>query len=212
MTSQRRRCRSPSRGRRSGNILSRRSERPCESALIHRDYFNNTVQTQVRIFDDAIRFRNAGRLPEGVTIEMILREHSSYLRNPMVADIFYRAGLVERYGSGIERIIRAFGDAGAPIPTFSSTPLGFTIDMHTDTLTDDALLEMGLGERQIAAVHYLKEHGTITNSQYQDLSGVSATTALKELKALAEVGILERRSPSKKKTHYVLKQGSASDV
>jgi len=182
------------------------------NALIHRDYFNNTVQTQVRIFDDHIRFHNPGRLPEGVTIEMILREHYSYLRNPRIADIFYRAGLVERYGSGIERIIRAFRDAGTPAPTFSSTPLGFTIDMHTDALTDGALQEMGIGERQIAAVRYLKEHGTITNSQYQDLTGVSATTALKELKALAELGILERRSPSKKKTHYVLTQGSVPDA
>lgn len=42
------------------------------NALIHRDYFNNTVQTQVRIFDDHIRFHNPGRLPEDVTIEMIL--------------------------------------------------------------------------------------------------------------------------------------------
>ncbi|NVO65750.1 hypothetical protein [Methanofollis tationis] len=39
-----------------------------------------------------------------------------------------------------------------------------------------------------------------------------STTALKELKALAELGILERRSPSKKKTHYVLAQGPVPDA
>ncbi|WP_243668389.1 hypothetical protein [Methanoculleus chikugoensis] len=73
------------------------------NALIHRDYFNNTVQTQVKIFDDHIRFHNPGHLPpEGVTIDMILKEHYSYHRNPKVAEIFYRAGFVERYGSGIE--------------------------------------------------------------------------------------------------------------
>lgn len=130
----------------------------------------------------------------------------------MIADVFYRAGVVERYGSGIERIIKALEEENLPEPEIVSTPLGFTIDMRRDTLTDDVLLKMGLSERQIAAVHYLKEHGTITNSQYQDLSGVSATTALKELKALVELGILERRSPSKKKTNYVLKPRSASDI
>jgi predicted HTH transcriptional regulator len=42
-----------------------------------------------------------------VTIKMILREHYSYLRNLKIAGVFYRACLVERYGSGIERIIVA---------------------------------------------------------------------------------------------------------
>ncbi|EJG08163.1 hypothetical protein Metli_2222 [Methanofollis liminatans DSM 4140] len=49
-------------------------------------------------------------------------------------------------------------------------------------------------------------------SAFANTAGVSATTALKELKALAEFGILERRSPSKKKTHYVLAQGPVPDV
>ncbi|MDD4255768.1 MAG: ATP-binding protein [Methanofollis sp.] len=174
------------------------------NALIHRDYFNNTVQTQVRIFDDHIRFRNPGRLPEGVTIEMILREHSSYLRNPMIADIFYRAGLVERYGSGIERIIRALKGEKLPVPEIVSTPLGFTITMRTSSFTDDYLRELGLNDRQIAAVSFLKEHGTITNTQYQNLAGVAASTALRDLNEMVTKHVLERRGTSRRGMHYVL--------
>ena len=176
------------------------------NALIHRDYFNNTVQTQVKIFDDNIRFHNPGHLPEGVTIDMILKEHYSYHRNPKVADIFYRAGLVERYGSGVERIITAFRDAGMPAPAFASTPLGFTLTMRKDLLSEGVIREMGLNERQILAVNHLKTQGSITNSGYQSLTGVSATTALKELKALVDLGILERKAPSRKKTQYVLRE------
>jgi len=176
------------------------------NALIHRDYFNNTIQTQVKIFDDHIRFHNPGHLPEGVTVEMIVQEHYSYHRNPKVADVFYRARLVERYGSGIERIITAFHDAGMPVPTFASTPLGFTLTMRMDTLTESVLQEMGLNERQVLAVNHLKTQGSITNSGYQSLTGVAATTALKELKALVDLGILERRAPSRKKTQYVLRE------
>ena len=177
------------------------------NALIHRDYFNNTVQTQVRIFDDHIRFHNPGHLPEGVTVEMIVKEHYSYHRNPKVADIFYRAGLVERYGSGIERIMTAFRDAGMPVPAFASTPLGFTLTMRMDMLNESSLREMKLNERQILAINHLKTEGGITSSVYQSLTGVSATTALKDLKALVEIGILERVSLSKKKTRYVLRRG-----
>ena len=178
------------------------------NALIHRDYFNNTIQTQVKIFDDHIRFHNPGHLPEGVTVEMIVQEHYSYHRNPKVADIFYRAGLVERYGSGIERIITAFRDAGMPVPTFASTPLGFTLTMRMDTLSVNYLQRMELSDRQILAVERTKVEGSITRSAYQSLTGVSAATALRDLKALVDLGILEQVSPSKKKTRYVLRKES----
>ena len=137
---------------------------------------------------------------------MILKEHYSYHRNPKVADILYRAGLVERYGSGIERIITALRSAGMPVPTFISSPLGFSLTMRKDLLTESVLREMGLNERQVLAVNHLKTQGSITNSGYQSLTGVAATTALKELKALVDLGILERRAPSRKKTQYVLRE------
>jgi len=151
------------------------------NALIHRDYFNNTVQTQVRIFDDHIRFHNPGHLPEGVTVEMIIREHYSHHRNPKIADIFYRAGLIERYGSGIERIITAFRDASMPAPTFASTPLGFTLTMRMDTLNENYLREMELNDRQIRAVERIKIEGSITSGVYQVLSIRSPHTGAKNL-------------------------------
>ncbi len=56
------------------------------------------------------------------------------------------------------------------------------------------------------AVNQLKTQGSITNSGYQYLTGVAATTALKELKVLVDLGILERRAPSRKKRQYVLRE------
>jgi len=176
------------------------------NALIHRDYFNNTIQTQVKIFDDHIRFHNPGHLPEGVTINMILKEHYSYHRNPKVADIFYRAGLVERYGSGIERIITALRSAGMPVPTFVSSPLGFTLTMRMDMLNESSLRKMELNERQILAVERVKVEGSITSGAYQSLAGVSAATAFRDLKALVDRGILEQVSPSRRNTRYVLRE------
>ncbi len=174
------------------------------NVLIHRDYFNNTVQTQVRIFDDHIRFHNPGHLPEGITVDMIVREHYTYHRNPKIADIFYRAGLIERYGSGVERIIAAFFDADMPAPTFSSMPLGFILTMRKDTLNESSLREMGLNERQILAVKWIKEKGSITSGEYRSLTGVSGATAYRDLKALVDPGILEMEGASRKETRYII--------
>jgi len=172
------------------------------NVLIHRDYFNNTVQTQVRIFDDHIRFHNPGHLPEGITVDMIVREHYTYHRK--IADIFYRAGLIERYGSGVERIIAAFFDADMPAPTFSSMPLGFILTMRKDTLNESSLREMGLNERQILAVKWIKEKGSITSGEYRSLTGVSGATAYRDLKALVDPGILEMEGASRKETRYII--------
>ncbi len=176
------------------------------NALIHRDYFNNTIQTQVKIFDDHIRFHNPGHLPEGVTVEMIIQEHYSFHRNPKVADIFYRAGLVERYGSGVERIITAFRDAGMPVPAFASTSLGFTLTMRMDTLSASYLQKMELSERQILAVERIKAEGSITSGVYQSLTGVSAPTAFRDLKGLVDRGILEQVGTSRRNTRYILRE------
>jgi len=137
---------------------------------------------------------------------MIIREHYSHHRNPKIADIFYRAGLIERYGSGIERIITAFRDASMPAPTFASTPLGFTLTMRMDTLNENYLREMELNDRQIRAVERIKIEGSITSGAYQALTGVSAATALRDLRALVDLGILEQVSPSKKKARYILRE------
>lgn len=174
------------------------------NALIHRDYFNNTVQTQIRIFDDHIRFHNPGRLPEGITLETILKEHYSYHRNPKIAEIFYRAGLVERYGSGIERMINVLRDANLPLPEIMSLPLGFTLTMYKDPFTEEYMQELGLNKRQVAAISFLRVHGTITSGNYQELNAVAARTAVNDLNDLIGKRIVERRGRSRRDTHYIL--------
>jgi len=121
-----------------------------------------------------------------------------------IAEIFYRAGFVERYGSGIERMITVLNAAGLPLPAITSTPLGFTLTMRKDPFTEEYLQEFGLNKRQVAAISFLRVHGTITNSQYQELNTVAARTAVNDLTDLARKRIIERRGRSRRDTHYIL--------
>ncbi|MDN7013316.1 hypothetical protein FGW20_09720 [Methanoculleus sp. FWC-SCC3] len=91
-----------------------------------------------------------------------------------------------------------------PSPEIISTPLGFTPVMRKDPFTKEFMQTLGLNERQLAAVSFLKEHDTITNNRYQRLNAVAARTALNDLNDLVEKRILERRGRSKRDTHYVL--------
>ncbi|MBC7196610.1 MAG: putative DNA binding domain-containing protein, partial [Deferribacterales bacterium] len=62
------------------------------NALIHKDY-SSTAEIQIKIFDDKIWIWNPGKLPPQLTIEDLKKEHSSYPRNPLIANAFYLAGL-----------------------------------------------------------------------------------------------------------------------
>jgi len=147
------------------------------NAVIHRDYFKYNVQSQIKIFNDWIWFFNIGGLPEGITLEQLKTTHPSVARNPLIVHIFYLAGLIEEYGSGIGRIMDSLKEANLPEPEFKEEFAGFSLYMRKDYYTEERLEEMGLNDRQIKAVMYVKEKGKITNKEYQELNGVIKKTS-----------------------------------
>jgi len=140
------------------------------NSLIHRDYFKFNVQTQVKIFDDYIWFYNIGGLPEGINLEELKKPHSSVPRNPLIVHVFYLAGLIEEVGSGIGRIMDSLKLQGLPEPEFKEEMGGFSVRFYKDIYNEENLRKMGLNERQIKAVMYVKEKGKITNKDYIKLS------------------------------------------
>ena len=56
------------------------------------------------MFDDRIEIISPGGLPAGITEEEYLSGKISVLRNRNLANVFYRLGFVEIFGTGITRI------------------------------------------------------------------------------------------------------------
>ena len=73
------------------------------NALIHRAW---DIESQIRVlmFDDRIEVISPGGLPSGITVEEYLSGKLSVLRNRNLANVFYRLGFVEIFGTGITRI------------------------------------------------------------------------------------------------------------
>jgi len=173
------------------------------NALVHRDYFKKNEQILIKIYDDAIWFHNPGGLPKGLSIEQLKAKPQSIPRNPLIARIFYLAGYIERYGSGIQRILTSFADAGLPEPEFQTDAWGLTLSMQKDIFTEEYLAQMGLNERQRSALSYVREHGKITNSALQQIASVSRRTAAYDLSHLVKTGILELQG-TRKAARYIL--------
>jgi len=175
------------------------------NALIHRDYFNIANFTTIKVYDDHIWFSNPGGLPEGITVEQLKRPHQSYLRNPLVARVFYLAGYIEQYGSGTVRMVEWMRDAGLPEPEYKEEMGGFSVYFYKDIYTEENLRKRGLNERQIKAVMYVKERGKITNKEYQEVCNTSERTATRDLTDLVSQEIFEQVGVTGKGTNYILK-------
>ena len=100
------------------------------NAIIHRDYLGQDIQ--MKIYNDRIWFWNDGNLPEGFSVERMTREHMSVRRNPLIANIFYRAGFIESWGRGVSKVCQAYKDAGLPEPTFENYMSGTLVTIPRD--------------------------------------------------------------------------------
>ena len=80
------------------------------NSLIYRVW---DVESQIRVlmFDDRIEVVSPGGLPSGITVNEYLAGKLSALRNRNLANVFYRLGFVEIFGTGIIRIKQLYEES-----------------------------------------------------------------------------------------------------
>ena len=104
------------------------------NAIVHRDYASSS-DSIVKIFNDRIEVFNPGSLPTGLTVEKLLTgDYVSVIRNRKIADIFKEIGLIEKYGTGIKRILQSFENYGLPAPRFEEIAGGFRVTACKDII------------------------------------------------------------------------------
>ncbi len=88
---------------------------------------------------------------------------------------------------------------------FPRLQIVMTVTFYKDKWNEENLKKLGLNDRQIRAVMYVKENGTINNSKYQQINDVGKTISTKELRKLVEVGLLTEPTAKGRGARYELK-------
>ncbi|MFH1319305.1 MAG: ATP-binding protein [Bacteroidota bacterium] len=172
------------------------------NAIIHKDYTGPTIQLSV--YDNKLILWNPGRLPDELSMEILLGKHPSVPRNKKVAEIFFKAGYIEAWGRGISLIMDVCSNAGIPEPTIEEFAGGIQITFLKDILSKEYLRKLNLNERQIKAVNYVRKQGCITNSIYQKINDLKQTVSSQELQDLVKKGILHPSGSKGKGSKYTL--------
>ena len=181
------------------------------NALIHRDY-TNTAPIQIRVYDDRLVLWNPAVLPEGWTEKTLLEPHTSQPPNPLVANAFFRAGEIEAWGRGIERIFSACRAAGTPVPRLRLDAGGlwteFVFDepsLQTVGTTTSAEGEKTLVKTPVKTLvktperllAFLQAHPTATLAEASSALGKSASAMERAARKLRDEGHLRYVGPQK---------------
>lgn len=159
------------------------------NSISHKDYTGATP-IQISVYKDKLMIWNYGQLPENWTIERLLARHPSIPYNPDIANAFFRSGYIEAWGRGFTKMIDQCHEAGLPAPAYTYEMSGFWAVFRKDIYHKEYLQDLGLNDRQVKAVLYVKEKGKISNKEYQELVKVARRTATRDLTELIEKEIL----------------------
>ena len=171
------------------------------NSITHRDY-SVGGSNLINIYDDRIEFVSLGGLIQGLELESIFLGVSRS-RNPNLAAVLYRMRLIESYGTGIEKIQRAYAESGKK-PEFETAKGVFRVTLpnrnEDNTVLDNITTSKGKeGSRQRRDMEiqkelllsYAKEKGEVTRKETEKLLDVGSTKAFKILKELCEEGYLK---------------------
>ena len=105
--------------------------------IVHRDY-RSSADSIVKIFPNRIEFYNPGTLPDEISItDLLTNNYRSLPRNKQIADIFKEMGEIEKYGSGIRRVVKMFTDYGLPAPEWKQNSGGVVVTVWKSVQVSD---------------------------------------------------------------------------
>ena len=163
------------------------------NALCHRDYSIPGGAVGIAVFDDRLEISSTGLLPFGLTVEDLKRNHQSQPRNPLLANVFYLRGLIERWGRGTQKIIELCVKAGHPEPEFEERAGEVIVRFIPSGYVPPHRVSHDLSERQRRILHTLRS-GTRLRSmeiRFQLSPRPSATVLRDELNFLRSLGLIE---------------------
>ena len=183
------------------------------NAFVHRDYSIGGGSVSVALYDDRLEVISIGDLHFGLTPEALFRDHESRPWNPMIANIFYRRGIIENWGRGTLKIARLMREQGLEPPevavregavvvtfriatTVTKETTGKTTGKTIGKTTGEMTGKM-IGKTPGAVLELLRTDPGLTVIELAVRLGKAEITIHRAVRVLREAGLLQRIGPDK---------------
>ena len=130
------------------------------------------------------------------------RPYSSIPGNPIIADVSFKGGYIDAWGSGTLKIISTCKEAGLPDLEIIEQDGSILVTLFKDIYQEKILADYPLNERQREALLLWKDDGKIVSGKYKIKFSVTDRTARRDLVEMVNLGIL-KKDGDKKTTKYL---------
>lgn len=182
--------------------------------LVHRDYAFR-ASALISIFADRIEFISIGGLMPGIDLEDVMAG-ISVCRNQELANVFYRLHLIEAYGTGMGKIVKAY-EGMEKKPIIETTKNTFKIilpNVNAKYETENKIelksgiqrtagIENRLSDEEEKILEYTRTYGSITKNDVVGLLEVSASTAARVIRKMVKGNLLKQNGKARN-THYTI--------
>ena len=164
------------------------------NAVLHRMWDINAA-VQVAMYKDKIKITSPGGLPEDISEEEYLHSQVSVLRNPNLAEAFLKLNYIEKFGTGIRRIMNAYKKERQK-PEFSFTE-------HTICVTLPVRIKMQAENYAEIVLNALAGSAEMTRKELEELTGIKKSTLIRVLNKLLSDGLVWKKGSAKNTRYWV---------
>ena len=170
------------------------------NAVVHREYAVSG-SILIKIFADRVEFISPGGLITGIELDDIMSGYSA-CRNKKLADVFYRLQLIEAYGTGILKIFEAYKSSQLqPKLEVTSNVFKVILPNLNESITNGFADKSQSADDNIRA--FIRENGSITRKQAEQLLGISQTAAGNVLRKMVEDGVIVKKGSSRNLRYFL---------
>lgn len=182
------------------------------NAHCHRNLLDESC-IQVAVYDDRLEVTSPGGLYNGLTYAELMSGHSK-IRNKAIANIFSQMGLVEAWGSGMQRILSGAVNYGLPVPKVEVFDDMFRVNLFRRTMVSNVEENIGenigesigeasekhmprLNDTQIKILECLEKDEHLSAVKLAETIGVARRNIETNIQKLKEYGVLIRHGSPK---------------
>lgn len=159
------------------------------NALVHRDYGDVSGEVRINIYTDKIEVINSGEIPAGILKGKNKFEfYHPVFRNPMIAQMFFLRGLMEKMGRGLQMIKDKFKESDL------KTPEWITRDGYTTLKLYGFSEPVKINKRMVSFLEKINIGEEFIRKDYEKASAnkISGKTARIDISKLVNGGWIDK--------------------
>lgn len=181
------------------------------NAIAHK-FYGALIPIQISVYADRLYIANDCIFPEDWTLDDLMGKHRSRPYNPLIANTFFRAGFIEAWGRGIEKIKDSCKEVGNPMPEYTIKRedimvMFSSLVSNTDQAANQAANQANQVQDNSVVARILKviqEEPTLSQKKIAGIIGEKYSTVKYYMESMKKSGIIKREGSSQKGRWIIL--------